>query len=237
MRHFKLLGVAVAALCMMGIATASSAFALPDVSITLGGAYPLHLEVTLLTIPTKLSNVVNQDIEGVGLLVLYLLTALGHLGSFEALFTKTKREGKACFSEEGGVKDPSEEILTKGSWHIVYTSLAGSAQGLQLGILHLVAPVTIKCGAEEIHVQGDILSSVESLAGTEATEYTSLTGILKGNGSGAPNIKFFYNEGGTSVKAKLEANFGTGFKEAAEEVEGGVTVTALEGKMFVVTSR
>jgi hypothetical protein len=39
------------------------------------------------------------------------------------------------------------------------------------------------------------------------------------------------------VKAKFEANFGTGFKEADEEVEELITVPSLEGKMFVVTSR
>jgi hypothetical protein len=60
---------------------------------------------------------------------------------------------------------------------------------------------------------------------------------LEGNGEGDPNVKFFYNEGGTSVKVKLEASFGTGFKGVAEEVTGAVTATALEGKMFVVTSR
>jgi hypothetical protein len=119
----------------------------------------------------------------------------------------------------------------------VYTSLVGSAQGLQLGTLYLAAPATIKCGTEEVSVKGDTLASVESLSGTEATEYTSLTGVLKGNGEGGPSVKFFYNEGGTSVKAKLEANFGAGFKESAEEVEGGVTVTGVGGKMFVVTSR
>ena len=97
--------------------------------------------------------------------------------------------------------------------------------------------MTIKCGADEIGVKGGTLSSIETLAGTEATEYTSLTGILKGNGEGKPNVRVFYNEGGTSVKVKLEANFGTGFKEAAEEIEGGVTVTGVGGKMFMVTSR
>jgi hypothetical protein len=237
MKYFKFFGAALAALSALGIATASSAFALPDISITLGGAYPLHLEVTLTTAKTKLSNVVKENLTGEGILLLYLLTALGHLGTFEALFTKVRKSTTPCFSEEGGKKDPSEEILTKGSWHLVYTSLAGSAQGLQLGILHLVAPVTIKCGAEEVLVKGDVLSSVDALTGTEATEYTALSGVLKGNGEGGPNIKFFYNEGGTSVKAKLEANFGTGFKEAAEEVEELITVTALESKMFVVTSR
>ena len=238
MKQLKLIGLALMSMCAVAVATTTPSFALPDVSVTLTGAtYPLHLEVTLLTVPTKFSNVVGQDIEGVGLLILSLLTALGHLGTFEVLFTKIKREGHGCFSEEGGSKDPSEEILVKGSWHLVYTSLAGSAQGLQLGALYLVSPVTVKCGGEEIHVHGDTLASVETRSGTEATEYTTSSGILRGNGSGQPNIKFFYNEAGTSVKAKLEANFGIGFKEAAEEIEGGVTVTALEGKMFVVTSR
>jgi hypothetical protein len=237
MRHFKLLGAAVAALCMMGIATASTAFALPDISVTLTGAsYPLHLEVTLLTVKTKLSNVVKETITGEGILVLYTLTELGHLGTFEALFTHTKKGTEACFSEEGSTKDPSGEILTKGSWHLVYTSLP-SGSGLQLGILYLVAPVKIKCGTIEVSVKGNTLSSVDSLTLPETTEFTTLSGILKGNGEGKPNINFFYNEGGTSVKAKLEANFGTGFKEAAEEVEELITVTALAGKMFVVTSQ
>jgi hypothetical protein len=224
--------------CTVGVTTATSSFALPDISVTLTGAtYPLHLEVTLLTVKTKLTNVIKENITGEGLLVLYLLTALGHLGTFETLYTHWKKGTTACFSEEGGKKDPSEELLTHGTWHLVYTSLAGSTQGLQLGILYLVSPVTIKCGNEEIRFQGDMLWSVDTLSGTEATEYTSLGGILAGNGEGKPNIRFFYNEAGTSVKAKFEANFGNGFKEAAEEIAELVTVTALEGKMFVVTSR
>jgi hypothetical protein len=237
MKQLRLFGLALMIACAVGAAMVSSAFALPDISVELGGTYPLHLEVTLLAIITKLSNVVKENINGEGLLILYLLTALGHLGTYEALVTKMGKGPVKCFSEESGKKDPTGEILAKGSWHLVYTSLAGSAQGLQLGILRLVSPLHVKCGTEEVQIRGDSLSSVESLSGTEATDYTSLTGILRGNGEGVPNIKFFYNEGGTSVKAKLEANFGTGFKEAAEEVEGPVTVTALEGKMFVVTAR
>ena len=237
MKQLNLFGLALMIACAVGTALVSSALALPDVSVELGGTYPLHLEVTLLTIKTKLSNVVKENILGEGLLILYVLTALGHLGTYEALVTKMKKGVISCFSEEGGTKDPTGEILAKGSWHLVYTSLAGSIQGLQLAILRLVSPLDVKCGAEEVKVRGDTLSSVESLSGTEATEYTSLTGILQGDGEGHPSIKIFYNEGGTSVKAKLEANFGTGFKEAAEEIEGPVTVTALEGKMFVVTSR
>jgi hypothetical protein len=237
MRQLKLIGLVLVSVSWLGVVTTSSSSALPDISIELGGSYPLHVEVTLLTIKTKLSNVVKENIKGEGLLVLSLGTALGHLGTFEADFLRTKKDATPCFSEKSAKKDASGEILVKGSWHLVYTSLAGSAQGLQLGGLFLVAPVTIKCGAEEVDVNGDTLSGIESLSGTEATEYTSLTGRLEGNGEGDPNVKFFYNEGGTSVKAKLEANFGSGFKESAEEVEGPVTVSGVGGKMFVVTSR
>jgi hypothetical protein len=239
MRHLRLFGLALTALFMMGIGTATSAFALPDVSVTLENAtYPLHLEVTLLTVKTKLTNVVKENLHGEGLLLLYLLTELGHLGTFEALFTKVANSaGTACFSEENAKPDPSGEVLTRGTWHLVYTSLSGSTQGLQLGVLYLVSPVEVVCGTETIKVKGDTLSSVQTLAGTEGTEYTQLSGVLSGNKEGKPSITVFYNEGGTSTKAKLEANFGTGFKESNEEVEEVVTVTALKGAMFVVTSR
>jgi hypothetical protein len=239
MKHLKFFGLALTALFMMGIGTATSAFALPDVSVTLEGAtYPLHLEVTLLTVKTKLSNVVKESLSAEGLLLLFLLNELGHLGTFEALFTKiVNKAGTKCFSEENAKQDPSGEVLTKGTWHLVYTSLSGSTQGLQLGVLYLFSPVEEVCGTEIIKIKGDTLSSVQTLAGTEGTEYTQLSGVLLGNKEGKPNITVFYNEGGTSTKAKLEANFGSGFKEAAEEIEETITVTALKGAMFMVTSR
>jgi hypothetical protein len=238
MKQLKLIGLALMSVCTVGVAMATPSFALPDVSVTLTGAtYPLSMGVTLLTAKGKLSNVVKETITGEGGSITGSLTALGSLGTGEVLFTHVKKGTESCFSEEGSSKDPEGEILTRGTVHLVYTSLAGSAQGLQLGALYLVSPVKIKCGTIEVSVKGDTISSVDTLAGTEATEYTSLGGILTGNGEGKPNINFFYNAGGTSVKAKLEANFGTGFKEAALEVEELVTITAREGKMFVVTSR
>jgi len=239
MKHLKLLGLALTALCMVGIGTATATFALSLVSVTLSGAtYPLRLEVTLLTAKTKLTNVLKEILKGVGLLLLLLLNEAGSSGTFEALFTSIENKaGTQCFSEENSKKDPAGEVLLKGTWHLVYTSLAGSTQGLQLGVLYLVSPVEQVCGAEIFKIKGDTLSSVETLAGTETEEYTKLSGVLLGNGEGAPNITVFYNDSGTSTKVKLEANFGSGFKEADEEVEETVTVTALDGKMFTVTSR
>jgi hypothetical protein len=93
MRHLKLFGLTLTVLCMVGIGTATSAFALPLVSVTLSGAtYPMRLEVTLLTVKTQLANVLKENLAGEGLLLVLLLTESGHLGTFEASFTKIKNK-------------------------------------------------------------------------------------------------------------------------------------------------
>jgi hypothetical protein len=234
MKYVKVLGVAFAALFALGISTASTAFALPDVSVTLTSTYPLHLEVTLLTLKTKLSAVAEAtSLKGEGLLVLFLTAALTSLGTFEALFLKVVNAvGTACESQG----DKSGEILTKGTFHLVYTSLSGSAFGLQLGVLFLVELVpVVTCGEEKIKIKGSVIGAIGG-AGTEGTELTSLTATLNGNSKGTPTFNVFYNDEGLPRLAKLESNFGAGFVATAEET-GTVTTFALEGKMFVVTSR
>jgi hypothetical protein len=233
MKHLKLIGVVAAALFTLGITTATTAFALPDVSLTLtGSAFPLHLEVTLLTVKTKLSSASAVVASGEGLLLLLLANELSSLGTFEALFTNVVGEGEKCFSEENGAKDPAGEVLTKGTYHIVYTSLTP----LTLGTLFLVLEFTLVCGATKTKVRGNVLSSLNAGA-SETTELTSDGGVLAGNGKGVPSLKTYYNNSGTAVSAKLEGNSGAGFTQNAEEVEGEVTVTALKGNMFVITSR
>jgi hypothetical protein len=237
MKHLKVLGVAFVALFAFGITTATTAFALPDISITLGGAYPLHLEVTLLTLATKLSSGTGKSLTGEGFLLLYLTKELTALGTFEALFLKVENAKKTkCNS----VADKAGEVLTRGTFHVVYTSLNGSTQGLQLGVLYLVQPFEIECGTEEFPlVRGSLLSSINSSGtgtGSTSNELTTLSGASPGNGAGVPTIKFYDNESGVAQLAKLETNFGTGFVTTAEEITE-TTVTALEGKMFVISSR
>ena len=239
MKHLTLFGSALAAVFALGIAIATSALALPDISVTLtGGAYPLQLVGSSLTDKVKFGNVAGERFEGEGWSRLLLLTALGHLGTFQATYTKVKKEGVNCSSEEGGSSDPAEVVLGGGTWHLIYTSLAGSAQGLQLGVLFLWAPLTIKCGAATVILRGNTIASVRAISTGESVDLSSLTVGETGNGKGSPSTKFYYNEGGTSVKADLEENFGTGFKEGDEEVENtGSVFAAAEGKMFLVTSR
>jgi hypothetical protein len=230
---------ALATAVVLLLGAASSASALPDISLTLEGAtYPVHMSVTALTIKTKLTNLVKEGLVGEGVLIIVFLNELGHLGTYEALFTKVvNKAGTPCSSEEAGRKDPSGEVLSKGTWHLVYTSLAGSSQGLQLGVLALASPSEVVCGAEVVKVKGDELGSVQTLEGTEATEYDSGTGVLLGNAEGSPNIRFFYNEAGASVRTRLEVNFGSGFKEGDEELAEPTTSTTPGGKMVVITSR
>ena len=86
-------------------------------------------------------------------------------------------------------------------------------------------------------MKGDILGSVNA-AGTETTELTGFGSQLKkGSIAGKPAIEEYYNDAGTKVKAKLETTTGGTTKESNEIIEGEPEATALEGKMFVITSR
>jgi hypothetical protein len=68
--------------------------------------------------------------------------------------------------------------------------------------------------------------------GTEGTELVG--NKVEGNGGGKPVLTTYLTDSETVATAKLESNFGSGFKESAWEIEGEVTSTALEGKMFTV---
>jgi streptogrisin C len=206
--------------------------ALPDISIALGGSYPLHLEVTVLNVTTQLATTGAEDLKGTGLLLLLLTEALTSLGSFETLFTSVldPSTSEKCFSENGTTKDSSGLVLTLGTFHIVLRP-NGS-----LELLYLVQALKIVCGAVTVRIRGSVLSSISNATGTEGTEYTSLKGKLSGSG-GKPELTEYLNDGGTVVGAKLEADFGAGYVTSDESVAEEVTATALEGKMFVIKPR
>jgi hypothetical protein len=224
MRYFRLLGIAVAALFALGVAmvgSASAALLLPEVVITLtGGTYPIHLDVTILTLSTSLSNE-TEKLSGKGFLLLYLALELTSLGSFAALFLNVLLNSTTSCHSAG---DPAGEVLTHGTWHLVYTSLNVNGQPLGLGVLHLVSPLSVECGSLIIKIRGNALAP---LTPPTTGQLTQLTGTLTGNGTGKPTTPTaYYNDEGQVKKAKLEANFGSGFLEAAEET-GTVTVVIL----------
>jgi hypothetical protein len=228
MNRLKLLAVSLVAMFAMGI-MATSAFALPDISLTLpGSTFPLHLNFAdnNKTV-TELQSASGSVITGEGLSLLLLTSALTALGTFRADFLNSKRAGVPCHS----VGDAAGVILTEGPFHVVYTSLSP----LTLGILYLPNFVEVECNKLLIEIQGSVISSFNGI-GTEGSELTTASGQLSGT-KGKANIKTYYNDAGTSLTAKLESNVGAGFVESNEIVEGEPTLLALGGNMWRVTSR
>jgi hypothetical protein len=217
------LAMTVVATSAMGPLTAS-ALALPGISITLSGTYPLRLATTLLSAKAQLSTA-TAVLKGEGVLLSLLTSEVTSAGTFEALVDHVENsEGMKCSSSG----DKEGEVLTKGTFDVVYTSLSPAT----LGILYLPSEAMITCAAEKIRVRGSILSSVGS--SEESSELTQLASLFHGNGSGKPTITTYYNNSGESIKAKLEANFGSGFEESADEIEPQVTPLASGNKMFVI---
>ncbi len=126
MKRFKIMAVMLAAMWAIGLMAATSAFALPDISITLG-SYPLHLNYLSNTVKTTIESTSGAVLSGEGWHVLYLTGELTALGTFRAIFLKWEKGTEKCFNQG---EEANGEVLTEGSFHIVYTSLAGSATGL-----------------------------------------------------------------------------------------------------------
>ena len=242
-RFVPSLVVTLVAVCAMGL-MATSAFALPDVSLTLctgSCVYPLHLHYSSNTVKTTFENVNGVVFAGEGLVVSSTAGSLTALGTFTAVFLKVAKGTEKCFNQG---TEANGEVAIEGGASAVYTSLAGSSQGLQIGELFLLKELTgateVVCptNANKIKVKGSVLTSVNTGAGSGST--TQLTGgrtRVRGRG-GKQEFRAFYNDAGTGVLAKLESNVdGAGFKETNNEVEGEPEETALEGKMFVVSGR
>ena len=196
------------------------------IEVAVPNAYPLHLNYESTSAATELETTAGGLLRGTGLKVLSLS---GESGTFRADLFKVKDGTKKCTS----TGDTVETVLAEGSFHLVYTNLSP----LEMGILYLPNEITVECEGTNSKVKGDMLASA-NVAGTETTELTGIGGQLKkGSSAGKPAIEEYYNDAGTKVKAKLETTTGGTTKESTGIVEGEPEATALEGKMFVITSR
>jgi hypothetical protein len=225
MRHFKALGVAFAALVVLGV-TATSAFAtLPDISAL---AYPLHLNFADNgTTVTKLETTAATKLEGKGVLLLLLVEKLSELGLYLTLFLHVTNGTENCNTPGDAA---GEVLLGDNEVHLVYPSLSP----LTLGAAFLVKEFTIDCGMVEIKVKGCALAKVtHPTSGTE--EVTLTTGELTG-ANGKNTLTEYDNAAGTGkVKCILLSNFGAGFLQSDENIGEAVHLVALEGGMFKIS--
>ncbi len=211
------------------IAATASAFTLPDISIALGGTYPIHVEGSLPGARTELDGAGGTLIIGSGVSLLALTTELSGLGTFSATFLNYEKGTTKCNSEgdAGGV------VLVSGGFHIV---LGPGGTKKSLFILFLVATFVVHCGALEIEISGNVMGTFNLPGESEAEEISVPGGTLEGT-KGKQRFREYTNDGGTIVKAQLESEAGAGESEVDQTIEGELRATTLEGKMFTLTGR
>jgi hypothetical protein len=221
MRHLKVLGVALAAMFALSITalgTATSALALPDVSILPKETFPLDLHFADDgKTPGTLETSQGALLEGAGVEVLLLLQALGALGEFHSLFLGVVKHGTTEKCNTKG--DNAGEVLITGEWHLVPISTTPS---LVTGIAFLLTNlVLIECPKEKIDVKGCALAKT-SLT-TNNVDLTSTTGELGTDGKGKGLQREYVNDVSTKVKCILETEIvGTKIvREGAEGVNSG----------------
>jgi hypothetical protein len=230
MRYLKILGTTLMAMLTLGIAaTSASALTLPDIHAL---TYPLHLNFEDNgTTGSKLIDVAGNKLEGKGLKLLFNITELTSLGTFEALFLNVKNPTtkETCKT----ANDAAGEVLLKGTFHIVPLNTSKED-----GIDFKFKEFRITCGAAEIvKVRGSAISTLNFEKKTETEEFTQLCGELKGDGKGHNILTEYLNDSGVKVKNILEDEFGLGFNQASEEVEGEVCAKALNSGMFLILNR
>jgi hypothetical protein len=140
-------------------------------------------------------------------------------GLYEVLFLEVT-EGTGRCNTAG---DSTGEVLVPhAGFHIVHdiNSLSG------IGILFLVPEFLITCGTTRIRILGHALALVEGLTnGVEILQLILAHLHCNGITRGEPEDSHYWTSLLSSeLTARLEANFGTGFRKACEEIKGKVHI-------------
>jgi hypothetical protein len=216
------LGLALFAVALLGSALASSAFGakLPMTINFLGTeTYPVKLEslpVEPNEIPSKLENAAGE-LGNKGFLLEAELTKAGNgnaaekLGTFDALFLAVENKAKEACHSTG---DKEGEVLALGSVKLVHDVNKTSG----LGILYEVNEVNIEClpAKTVIHIKGNQVGLLRPVGTGEVTAGEAL--LHCSSTIGEPSETKWWSEEEVEETAKLEANFGSGFKKACEDV-------------------
>jgi hypothetical protein len=200
---------------------------LPDISVTLGGSYPVHAQGSVANALTALSTTSGVALSGSGVTLLLLTTELSALGTFTSTFTKVKNSESIECNTTGDAKGV---VLVKGEFHLVLAPMA------DLGILFLVSEFEVECPTGiNVLVRGNLIGSVTNI-GNETSELTGFGGVLEGS-KGKQSLSEYINSTGTAVKAKLESEAGAGFAASAENVSEEVKLEVLGSQMIVINPR
>jgi hypothetical protein len=215
-RHvWPLMALLAALLAITGIADPASASAAePTILFLSPETFPVELDSFSDSVGTELKGVAGFL---VGLGYVYNLTETSASAkTYSVDFHVVSKGGELCNSPG----DPSGTILISANpYKLVFDSLSP----LGVAALFTVNEFTIECHFNKLKVKGDVLGLLTPIN----TEGTAFKGNLHCSATGTkPAETKFWNSAGAEETAKLEANFGTGFKEVCLEIEGEQDITA-----------
>jgi hypothetical protein len=229
MKRFTMAGLALAAVLMFGIASAS-ALTLPEVFAGQGSAFPILISGRLIS-SGRLLTVAGSELTGTAVEVTIRLAAAGAaLGTYDALFINVKEGNIECKTPPL----PQGNVLVLGLAHLVYIPPFP-----RLGGLFLVPTTVVDCGTTAnptkvvLKVDGSVLTSVN---GTINKATTTFNGALRGNGGGKAELTTYYSDAGTETSSLLLSNFGLGFEESAGEIEGTVPFVVNGGESIIISA-
>jgi hypothetical protein len=213
MKRFKLLGLALAAVCLLAAAFSASAFAgLPELlgqsaGATYSGKNTGTENPTLETVKKETITCTAASAEGI--------QETDTLGTFHIHFTGCNSSGFKCNTsgDEAGI------ILSLGTFHYVYDKL-GTGSELGVAILFLPEEQVIKCTAlVTLNVKGTILCLVLEPLTSAATHEFHCTQT-----GGKPSSTQWWNDEGVSQTALALTSKNKGeFIESAELALASVT--------------
>jgi hypothetical protein len=193
MKHLRLFGVALVALVALGAVMAVSASALPTILPTTITEYTgKSIGETKLSRQGGLAEVSCTKATGKG-----TVEANGHLGLFAITFEKCKAAGGPCT----GLGSAAEDIVSEGSYHLVFDTLGATLGAAGVALLFLPGAVHFIC---TVPIIGEVLDVVNAggMVLCLIANPTALTKVFefvcKGKG-GKPEGTKYYNEGGTLV--------------------------------------
>jgi hypothetical protein len=198
--------VALVAVCALGAAVSASASALPRFAVAKGGSYPITAEASAPSAFAVISQATGEAHSCNGVDSQITIPALGSTASYAIELLNCKlANGLGCATEGS-----AGERLS-GTATLVYINKASKL----VGLLVTLTPTEILCGALKEKVKGSFLAPITPIN----KETTSLGLSLTGNREGKPTYTTYENEKSEASKAKLEVNYGAGYKEAALETE------------------
>jgi hypothetical protein len=229
MRYLRLFGVALVALCALGSVIAVSASALPTILPTTITAFTGKSSgKTKLERQGGLAAVECEKAKGEG-----TVEANGHLGLYHITFETCTAAGGQCT----GLGDTAGNILSLGSYHLVFDTLKATLAEAGVAILFLVDNVHFIC---KVPILGEILQEV-FLGGMVlclVANPTALTKVFefqcKEGASDHPLLSKYYNEAGTLVKiSPLMSSEGEGTEAEGAQI-GNATTEYVEAALLML---